>query len=68
VRELVPGRAGLPICSRVCPEPAGNLLTERLRDLERDGIVARTEVPAPAARLGYELTAEGATSPTRSFR
>ena len=59
VRELVPGPrrftdllAGLPGISR-------NLLTERLRGLERDGVVARTELPAPAARLVYELTADG---------
>jgi DNA-binding HxlR family transcriptional regulator/putative sterol carrier protein len=59
VRELVPGPrrftdllAGLPGVSR-------NLLTERLRGLERDGIVARRELPVPAARLVYELTADG---------
>ena len=59
VRELVPGprrftdlREGLPGVSR-------NLLTERLRGLERDGLVARRELPAPAARLVYELTADG---------
>ena len=59
VRELVPGArrftdllVGLPGISR-------NLLTERLRGLERDGIVARRELPPPAARLVYELTADG---------
>jgi DNA-binding HxlR family transcriptional regulator/putative sterol carrier protein len=59
VRELVPGPrrftdllVGLPGVSR-------NLLTERLRGLKRDGIVARKELPAPAARLVYELTADG---------
>src|SRR5918911_2933964 len=59
VRELAPGPrrftdliAGLPGVSR-------KLLTERLRELERDGIVARTELPPPAARQVYELTEDG---------
>jgi putative sterol carrier protein len=43
---------GLPGVSR-------NLLTERLRALERDGIVARQELPPPAARKVYELTDDG---------
>src|ERR687893_698193 len=59
VRELAPGPrrftdliAGLPGVSR-------KLLTERLRMLEHDGIVARTVLPPPAARRVYELTEDG---------
>ena len=59
VRELVPGPRrfidlidGLPGISR-------NLLTERLRALERDGLLARRELPPPAARQVYELTDDG---------
>jgi DNA-binding HxlR family transcriptional regulator/putative sterol carrier protein len=59
VRELAPGPrrftdlvGGLPGISR-------KLLTERLRTLERDGIVARQELPPPAARQVYELTDDG---------
>jgi DNA-binding HxlR family transcriptional regulator/putative sterol carrier protein len=43
---------GLPGMSR-------NLLTQRLRDLERDGVVARRDLPPPAARQVYELTEDG---------
>jgi len=43
---------GLPGISR-------KLLTDRLRDLERDGIIARGELPPPAARQIYELTEDG---------
>jgi DNA-binding HxlR family transcriptional regulator/putative sterol carrier protein len=43
---------GLPGISR-------RLLTQRLRELERDGIVGRTELPPPAARQVYELTDDG---------
>jgi DNA-binding HxlR family transcriptional regulator len=36
-----------------------NLLAERLRDLEAHGLVARRELPPPAARTVYELTDTG---------
>jgi DNA-binding HxlR family transcriptional regulator len=59
VRELTPGPrrftdllGGLPGISR-------KLLTERLRALERDGIIARHELPPPAARQVYGLTDDG---------
>lgn len=59
LRELRPGPrrftdlvAGLPGISR-------KLLSERLRDLESDGIITRKELPPPAARHVYELTDEG---------
>jgi DNA-binding HxlR family transcriptional regulator/putative sterol carrier protein len=59
VRELAPGPRrftdlidGLPGISRA-------LLTERLRVLERDGIIARHELPPPAARQVYKLTDDG---------
>lgn len=59
VRDLRPGprrftdlAAGLPGISR-------KVLTERLRALERDGVVARRQLPPPAARQVYELTEDG---------
>ncbi len=59
IRELRPGPrrftdliGGLPGISR-------KLLSERLRDLERDGIIARRDLPPPAARQVYELTEDG---------
>jgi DNA-binding HxlR family transcriptional regulator/putative sterol carrier protein len=59
VRELVPGARRFTDLLEGLPGVSRNLLTERLRGLERDGIVARKELPAPAARLVYELTADG---------
>jgi DNA-binding HxlR family transcriptional regulator/putative sterol carrier protein len=59
VRELVPGPRRFTDLLEGLPGVSRNLLTERLRGLERDGIVARKELPAPAARLVYELTADG---------
>ena len=45
-------RAGLP---GIAP----NLLSERLRGLQEDGLVASVELPPPAARSIYRLTADG---------
>jgi DNA-binding HxlR family transcriptional regulator len=59
VRELVPGPRRFTDLLEGLPGVSRNLLTERLRGLESDGIVARREVLAPAARLVYELTADG---------
>jgi hypothetical protein len=36
-----------------------NLLAQRLRDLEAEGVVRRIELPPPAARTVYELTERG---------
>jgi DNA-binding HxlR family transcriptional regulator len=59
VRELVLGpkrftdlRAGLPAASP-------NVLSQRLRELEEHGVVARRVLPRPANATVYELTAWG---------
>ena len=59
VRELVPGPRRFTDLLEGLPGVSRNLLTGRLRGLERDGIVTRRELPPPAARLVYELTADG---------
>src|SRR5919109_3982973 len=59
VRELVPGPRRFTDLLDGLPGIPRNLLTERLRALERDGVIARQELPPPAARQVYELTDEG---------
>ena len=59
VRELVPGPRRFTDLSEGRPGLSRKLLTERLRDLERDGVLARRELPPPAARQVYELTDDG---------
>src|SRR5918992_2935400 len=59
VRELVPGPRRFTDLIDGLPGVSRKLLTERLRDLEGDGIVARKELPPPAARQVYELTDDG---------
>ena len=59
VRELIPGPRRFTDLLDGLPGVSRNLLTERLRDLERDGIVTRQELPPPAARQVYALTDDG---------
>jgi DNA-binding HxlR family transcriptional regulator len=59
VRNLLPGPQRYTDLARQLPGMATNLLGTRLRDLEAHGIVRRTELPPPAARTVYELTARG---------
>jgi len=59
VRELLPGPRRFTDLIEGLPGISRKLLTERLRDLERDGIIARQELPPPAARQVYALTDEG---------
>jgi DNA-binding HxlR family transcriptional regulator/putative sterol carrier protein len=59
VRELTPGPRRFTDLLDGLPGVSRNLLTERLRALERAGIIARHELPPPAARQVYELTDDG---------
>src|ERR687895_665957 len=59
VRELMPGPRRFTDLIDGLPGIARNLLADRLRALEREGIVARRELPPPAARQVYELTGDG---------
>ena len=59
VRELILGPRRFTDLIDGLPGISRPLLTERLRGLERDGLVARHELPPPAARQVYELTDDG---------
>ncbi len=59
VRELAPGPRRFTDLLDGLPGVSRNLLTERLRALEADGVIARRELPPPAARQVYELTDDG---------
>lgn len=59
IRELWPGPRRFTDLIEGLPGISRKLLTERLRDLERDGVLRRTELPPPAARHVYELTTDG---------
>jgi DNA-binding HxlR family transcriptional regulator/putative sterol carrier protein len=59
VRELAPGPRRFSDLIDGLPGISRKLLTDRLRALERDGIVARQALPPPAARQVYVLTDDG---------
>jgi DNA-binding HxlR family transcriptional regulator/putative sterol carrier protein len=59
VRELVPGPRRFTDLVDGLPGISRKVLTERLRELEHDGVIARRELPPPAARHVYALTDDG---------
>jgi DNA-binding HxlR family transcriptional regulator len=58
-RELMTGPQRFTDLRGSLPGIPPNLLSSRLRELEDSGLVARRELPPPAARTVYELTEEG---------
>ena len=59
VRELVLGPKRYTDLREALPGIWTNLLADRLRQLESAGVIARRELPPPAARTVYELTERG---------
>lgn len=59
VRELLTGPKRFKDLLEGLPGIGTNLLTVRLKDLERYGVVRRTTLPPPAASKVYELTELG---------
>lgn len=59
VRELRPGPRRFTDLVDGLPGVSRKLLTERLRSLEEEGLIARKDLPPPAARQVYELTDDG---------
>jgi DNA-binding HxlR family transcriptional regulator len=59
LRELLGGPRRYSDLRAELPGIATNLLADRLRELEAEGLVERTELPPPAARTVYRLTDRG---------
>jgi DNA-binding HxlR family transcriptional regulator/putative sterol carrier protein len=59
VRELLLGPKRYTDLRRGLPNASPNVLSERLRELERAGIVRRRKLPPPAGARVYELTPWG---------
>ncbi len=59
VRQLMTGPKRFKDLLGGLPGIGTNLLSDRLRQLEEDGILARATLPAPAASAVYELTEIG---------
>ncbi len=58
-RELLLGPLRFSDLARAVGGAPTDVLTKRLRDLERDGVVARRELDPPASAVVYELTELG---------
>src|SRR5205085_3138383 len=59
VRALMPAPARINQLRAGIPGISDRVLTERLRELESEGIVERLVDPAPPVRVSYRLTARG---------
>lgn len=59
VRELLLGPKRFTDLREGLPHAGPNILSERLRELEANGVVRRRELPPPAATHVYELTEWG---------
>jgi len=58
-RSLLAGPLRFSELERELPGISGRALTQRLRELEEAGVVARLVEPASPVRVSYELTAKG---------
>jgi DNA-binding HxlR family transcriptional regulator len=56
VRELILGPKRFSDLQRGLPTASPNVLSQRLRELERDGVVSRRRLGPPASAIAYELT------------
>jgi DNA-binding HxlR family transcriptional regulator len=59
VRELMLGQRRYTDLAEALPGIGSNILSSRLRDLERTGVVRKTKLPPPWAVTVYELTEHG---------
>lgn len=59
IHLLLSGRMRYAELRSAIPEISDRMLSERLRELEAEGIVARTVVPETPVRVEYELTEKG---------
>ena len=59
IQLLLNGRMRFAELRAAVPEISDRMLSERLRELETEGIVARIVVPETPVRVEYELTEKG---------
>src|SRR5690349_19219147 len=59
IQLLLPGRLRYAELRDAIPDISDRMLSERLRELEQEGIVARIVIPETPVRVEYELTEKG---------
>jgi DNA-binding HxlR family transcriptional regulator len=59
IRVLLGGRARYHELRDAVPDISDRMLAERLRELEREGVIDRVVIPETPVRVEYELTEKG---------
>jgi|SRR5579884_1669004 len=59
INAMIPGPQCFNELLAVVPGLSDRLLTERLRELESEGLIRRSVLPGPPVRVSYELTESG---------
>lgn len=59
IRTLLSGQKRFSDISEAIPNMSARMLTERFRELEKEGIVSRKVYPEIPVRIEYELTEKG---------
>ena len=59
IQVLLQGRQRYAELRAAVPDITDRMLSERLRELEEEGILARKVIPETPVRVEYELTAKG---------
>ena len=59
IRAMMPGAQCFNEILATVPGLSDRLLTERLRELESEGVVRRTVIAGPPVRVSYQLTESG---------
>ncbi len=59
IRVLLRGRARYNELRAAVPDISDRMLSERLRELESEGVIVRVVVPETPVRVEYELTEKG---------
>jgi len=60
IRTLLSGKKRFSEIAEAIPNMSSRMLTERFKELEKEGIVTRKVYPETPVRIKYELTEKGA--------
>ncbi len=60
IRTLLSGKKRFTDIAEAIPNMSARMLTERFKELEKEGIVVRKVYPEVPVRIEYELTEKGA--------
>ena len=59
IRTLLSGQKRFSDISEAIPNMSARMLTERFKELEKEGIIIRTVYPETPVRIEYKLTEKG---------